>query len=244
MPTSERNPIFRCPALRCPPLGPPELGWCQSTVRPVFPMLVFQLGRLNRTVLLQPPQPYSEPSEPYSDKDSPLRRALRRLLSWLGSQLGIHRNLGLSPLGAVHEAALGHLLTHPKESLSGGPHEEKAGHSSPLPLFHRQVLSLISGRKTTWGPPFIGDTLGVSLGGSQAPPSFWKVPGLSRKFPELPWKFFGDFPASSPTVDLNSNPEVPRKFPRLPRKFPGLPQKFPGFPRRSAPFFGKPDTLS
>ena len=75
-----------------------------------------------------------------------------------------------------------------------------------------------------------GDKFGESLGGSHAPPSFWEVPGLPRKYPELPRKFFGDFPGSSLTVELNSNPEVPRKFPKLPRK--------------SAPFSGKPDTLS
>ena len=50
---------------------------------------------------------------------------------------------------------------------------------------------------------------------------------VSRTSPEV----FGDFPGSSLTVELNSIPEVPRKFPRLPRKFPGL-------PRRSAVFLG------
>ena len=80
----------------------------------------------------------------------------------------------------------------------------------------------------------LGDKFGESLGGSQAPPSFWEVPGLPRKFPRLPRKFFGDFPGSSLTVELYSNPGVPRKFPRLPRKFPRLPRKFPGLPRRSA----------
>ena len=78
--------------------------------------------------------------------------------------------------------------------------------------------------------PKLGDKFGESLGGSQAPPSFWEVPGLPRKFPELPRKFFGDFPGSSLTVELNSNPEVPRKFPKLPRKFPKLPRKSPDFP--------------
>ena len=86
-----------------------------------------------------------------------------------------------------------------------------------LPLFH-------------WSTPSLGDKFGESLGGSQAPPSFWEVPGLPRKFPELPRKFFSDFPGSSLTVELNSNPEVPRKFPRLPRKFPKLPRKSPDFP--------------
>ena len=66
-------------------------------------------------------------------------------------------------------------------------------------------------------------------------------PGSS---PKLPRKFFGDFPGGSLTVELSSNPGVPRKFPGLPRKFPKLPRKFPKLPRRSAPFSGKPDTLS
>ena len=83
----------------------------------------------------------------------------------------------------------------------------------------------------------VGDKFGESLAGSQAPPNFWEAPGLPRKFPELPRKFFGDFSGTSLTVELNSNPKVPRKFPKLPRKFPEL-------PRRSAPFSGKPDTLS
>ena len=81
---------------------------------------------------------------------------------------------------------------------------------------------------------FLGDKFGESLGGSQATPSFWEVPGLPQKFPKLPQKFFGDFPGSSLAVELYSNPGVPRKFHRLPRKFPGLPRKFPGLPRRSA----------
>ena len=83
-----------------------------------------------------------------------------------------------------------------------------------------------------------GDKFGESLGGSQAPPSFWRVRGLPRKFPELPRKFFGDFPGSSLTVELNSNSEVPRKFPELPRKFPKLPRKFPDFPGGQPPSLG------
>ena len=69
-----------------------------------------------------------------------------------------------------------------------------------------------------------GDKFGESLGGSQAPPSFWEVPGLPRKFPGLPWKFFGDFPGSSLTVELNSNQRVPGSFP----DFPGSSPDFPG----------------
>ena len=88
-------------------------------------------------------------------------------------------------------------------------------------------------------PLEIEDKFGESLGGSQAS-------GKSRTSPEVPQtsrKFFGDFPGSSLTVELYSNPGVPRKFPRLPRKFPGLPWRFPGLPK-GQPFSGKPDTLS
>ena len=88
------------------------------------------------------------------------------------------------------------------------------------------IQGLIQSFKVFFLLLIIGDKFGESLGGSQAPPSFSKVPGLPRKFPKLPRKFFGDFPGGSLTVELNSNPGVPRKFPRLPRKFPGLPQKF------------------
>ena len=90
----------------------------------------------------------------------------------------------------------------------------------------------------------LGDKVGESLGGSQGPPSFWKVPGLPQKFHKLSRKFFGHFPGSSLTVELDSNPGVPWNFPRVPGKFPGLPQKFPGVRTRSAPFPGKPDSLS
>ena len=43
--------------------------------------------------------------------------------------------------------------------------------------------------------PLFGDKFSEWLGGSQAPPSFSKVPGLPRKFPKLPRKFPGDFPS-------------------------------------------------
>ena len=76
----------------------------------------------------------------------------------------------------------------------------------------------------------LGDKFGESLGGGQATPSFWEVPGLPRKFPKLPRKFFGDFPGSSLTVELYSNPgvsgEVSQTSPEV------------------SPFSGKPDTLS
>ena len=102
---------------------------------------------------------------------------------------------------------------------------------SPTP--YRQPLFETSDIRTNFFCLFggqLGDKFGESLGGSQVPPSFWEFPGLPRKFPGLPRKFFGDFPGSSLTVELNSNSEVPRKFPKLPRKFPKLPRKFPDFP--------------
>ena len=75
-------------------------------------------------------------------------------------------------------------------------------------------------------PAKFGDKFGESLSGSQAPPRFWKVPGLPRKFPNFP----RSFSATSPEVLslwnlINSNPEVPRKFPKLPRKFPRHPHR-------------------
>ena len=57
---------------------------------------------------------------------------------------------------------------------------------------------------------------------SQAPPSFWEVPGLPRKF-------FGDFPGSSLTVEPTSNQRLPGSF----RNFPGSSQNFPGSSRTS-----------
>ena len=57
----------------------------------------------------------------------------------------------------------------------------------------------------------------------RAPPSFCKVPRLPRKFPELPRRFFSDFPGSFLSVVPKSNPEVPQKFPRLPGSFPDFP---------------------
>ena len=65
-------------------------------------------------------------------------------------------------------------------------------------------------------------------------PELLESPRTSPEVPRTSPEVFGDFPGSSLTVELNSNPEVPRKFPRLPRKFPALPRKFPRLPRRSA----------
>ena len=71
---------------------------------------------------------------------------------------------------------------------------------------------------------------GESLGGSQAPPSFWKVPGLPRKFPKLP----GSFSATSPEVlslwNLTAIQGFPGSFPDFPGSSPDFPGSFPDFP--------------
>ena len=72
---------------------------------------------------------------------------------------------------------------------------------------------------------YLGDKFGESLGGSQATPSFCGSPQTSPEVPQTSPEVFGDFPGSSLTVELYSNPGVPRKFPGLPRKFPGLPRR-------------------
>ena len=72
----------------------------------------------------------------------------------------------------------------------------------------------------------------------------WRVAGRESGSPELsgksldfprsysnfPRNFPGDFPGSFLTVELNSNPEVPRNFPKLLQKFPELPRRFLDFP--------------
>ena len=79
-----------------------------------------------------------------------------------------------------------------------------------------------------WIPNF-RDKFGESLGGSQAPPSFWRVPGLPRKFPELPRKFFGDFPGTSLTVDFKAIQRFPGSSPNFPGSSPDFPGSFPDF---------------
>ena len=61
-----------------------------------------------------------------------------------------------------------------------------------------------------------GDKFGESLVGSQAPPSFWEVPGLPRKFPELPQKFS----ATSPEVLLTAIQRFPGSCPNFPGSSP------------------------
>ena len=73
---------------------------------------------------------------------------------------------------------------------------------------------------------FLGDEFGESLVGSQALPSFWEVPGLPRKFPELPRKFS----ATSPEVLSLWNLTAIQGFPG---SFPGFPGSSPNFPGSS-----------
>ena len=69
-----------------------------------------------------------------------------------------------------------------------------------------------------------GDKFGESLVGSQAPPSFWEVPGLPRKFPELPRKFSATSPEVLSLWNLTAIPGFPGSFPN----FPGSSGNFPG----------------
>ena len=62
-----------------------------------------------------------------------------------------------------------------------------------------------------------GDKFGESLGGSQAPPSFWEVPGLPRKFPELPRKFSATSPEVPSLLNLTAIPRFPGSSPNFPR---------------------------
>ena len=95
------------------------------------------------------------------------------------------------------------------------------------PLLQHRHLKILTSRAS----PFIGDKFSVSLGGSQAPPSFWKVPGLPRNFPRTSPEVFRPLPRKfshcgtqqqsrgSPEVSQTS-PEVPQTSPEVPRTSP------------------------
>ena len=88
-----------------------------------------------------------------------------------------------------------------------------------------------------------GDKFGESLVGNQAPPSVWEVPGLPRKFPELPRKFSATSPEVLSLWNSTAIRRFPGSFPNFPGSSPNFPE-VPGLPRRSAPFSGTPDSLS
>ena len=114
-------------------------------------------------------------------------------------------------------------------SLANVPGEGRqtqfAGHALPP-----QSLMVSGEPGTACKIELVGDKFGESLGGSQAPPSLWKVPGLPRKFPS---DFPGSSPATSPEVlslwNLTAIQRVPGSFPDFPGSFPD----FPGSSRTS-----------
>ena len=97
-----------------------KLGRCLSTVRPVFPVLVFQISKqLNRTRKTSSTVLGTPPNRTWTKRfPLVLGRALRRLLCWSGSQLGIHQTFGLSPVGTVHDTVLGYLLSNTQSDRS------------------------------------------------------------------------------------------------------------------------------
>ena len=94
-----------------------------------------------------------------------------------------------------------------------------------LPLFWPTHLTTVAMFVLQVEAQRIGDKFGESLGGSQAPPSFWKVPGLPQKSPEVLslWNL---------KQQSRGSPEVSQTSPEVRRTSP----KFPGLCRRSAPF--------
>ena len=70
------------------------LGLCPSTVRPVFPVLVFQLGKQQNHTRTTSSTLLGQPPNRTQTKLKSLKRALRQLLFWLGSQLGNPPKIG------------------------------------------------------------------------------------------------------------------------------------------------------
>ena len=117
----------------------------------------------------------------------------------------------------------------PARKVTETEHEKKktkegANHTRPQqPLLeggHRKSSCLSQGI----APLYVGDKFGESLVGSQAPPSFWEVPGLIRKFPELPRKFSATSPEVLSLWNLTAIQRFPGSFP----DFPGSSPNFPG----------------
>ena len=74
-------------------------------------------------------------------------------------------------------------------------------------------------------------------------PELLEVPGLPRKFPKLPRKFFGDFTGILTLCNLTAIQGFPGSFPDFPGSSPDLPAGSRTFPEVS-PFFWEADTLS
>ena len=101
---------------------------------------------------------------------------------------------------------------------------------------HRWVLK-------RWGFKQLETNLASRWEGVRLPRASWKSSDFPGSAPNF-LKVFGDFPGSSLTVELYSNPGVPRKvsqtFPEVPRTSPAVSRTSP----EVSPFSGKPDTLS
>ena len=87
-----------------------------------------------------------------------------------------------------------------------------------------KLLSAYPSQKSVFNCLSIGDKFGESLVGSQASPSFWEVPGLPRRFRELPRKFSATSPEVLPLWKLTAIQRFPGSF----RNFPGSSPNFPG----------------
>ena len=81
------------------------------------------------------------PSEPYSDKEISLRRALRRSAFLVGFSTGTHRKSGLSPLGTVHETVLGRRQKN--GATNNVDNLNFCKFSAPLTICHENITQLI-----------------------------------------------------------------------------------------------------
>ena len=179
---------------------------CPSTVQPVFPVLVFQLSKQQKRTRTTFSTVLGTPSEAYSDKEIPLRRALRRLPCELGSPSG---NLPKKGTFTTWNRTGNCTWTPP-----GVPHSHKIDFfPSNLHAQARKFSGLF------------GDKFGESLVGSQAPyqllgsprTSLGSSPNFPGSFRRLPRKFS----ATSPEVLSLWNLTAIQRFPGSSPNFPG-----------------------
>ena len=76
----------------------------------MFPVLVFQQSKQQNRTWTNLLNRTRNPSEPYSDKEIPIRRALRPVALLVGLSTGNPTKIGTLTLGTVRETVLGHLL--------------------------------------------------------------------------------------------------------------------------------------
>ena len=131
---------------------------------------------------------------------------------------------------SIFESALAGEFWEEKKQVAG---PQKTGPGSPLlPEFCRifGVLQEVPWKVSHDKEPVDWRQIWRVAGRESGFPELLGSPRTSPEVPRTSPEVFGDFPGSSLTVELNSNPEVPRKFPKLSRKFPKLPRKFRDFP--------------